>query len=440
MTHPPSTPGSLLVSTTTLTPSSTQVPRSMGSRGEEFLILFMKNHLLAMGNLSVYITTDNETTIKIFTSPRLNANIKSVINFTSSLTLGLPIDLVCEYFTVEPKGLILQTSELSSITIFDRFGMDTNDGTLIIPTRKLSNKYIISSTDPYTTESYYYSQFAIGALYNRTFVEITFKFKDNTPLTIQGKSYRDGDVFNVMLERFDTLQIAHTTDLSGSFITSNKPVTVFSGNRCQRLKYGCSHMVTQLPPTTEIDTKYIIPPFYTNDGTLIQVLSENGSSVNSSVGSSVSNFHLNEKGYKNIEVTSNVTTVIESDQPVLVTAFGMGNKSSNYHPYMTVVPGIHQYLDYYKVAVPAGYAENFICLIVPSQSLNNLRINGFSVYHYTVVYQSALTLAKSFSVRTLKVQSGTIVLSTSDASQFGLIVYGHRIADGYGFAGNFVLP
>ncbi|XP_061180629.1 IgGFc-binding protein-like [Saccostrea echinata] len=436
LAFPSSTSTSSLASTTTVTPSTTQAPRSMGSRGREFFTLFMKNYR-ALRNLTVYITTNNETTVKILTSPHLNANIQSVFNFTSNFKLDLPLNLDCEYFTVEPKGLILQTSELSSVTIFDSFYLTSNDGTLIIPTQKLSNKYIVSSTDPHYTDSDYYSQFAIGALYNRTNVEIIFKFKHNTPLTIQGKSYRDGDIFTVMLERFDTLQIAHTTDLSGSFITSTKPIAVFSGNRCQDLKDGCSHMVTQLPPTTEIDTQYIIPPFYHNAGTLIQVLSENRSSITSSVGSSVSNFHLNEKGYKNIEVTSNVTTVIESDHPVLVTAFGMGIP---YHPYVTVVPGVHQYLDYYKIIVPAGYEENFICVIVSSQSLNSLRINGFSVSHYTSVYQSALTLTKHFSIRTFKVQSGTFVLSTTDASQFGLFVYGHRHADGYGFAGNFVHP
>ncbi|XP_062591586.1 IgGFc-binding protein-like, partial [Saccostrea cucullata] len=434
MTNPSSTSTSL---TWTTRASTTQAPRSTGSRGREFLILFMKNYHGALGNLSVYLTTDNGTTVKILKSPHLNANFKSVINFTNNFKLSLPRHIECDYFTIEHKGLILQTSELSTITLFDSIHETSNDGTLIIPTHKLSNKYIISSTDPYNTGTDLYSQFAIGALYNRTNVEITFKFKHNTPLTIQGKTYRDGDVFTVMLQRFDTLQIAHTTDLSGTFITSTNPIAAFSGNRCQYLKWGCSHMVTQIPPTTELDTLYIVPPFYKNAGTLIQVLSGNSSSVNSSVGSSASNFHLNEKGYRNIEVTSNMTTVIESDQPVLVTAFGMGRP---YQPYMTVVPGIHQYLDYYKVIVPAGYDENFICVIIPFQSLNNLRINGFSVHHYTVVYQSSSTVVKSFSIRTLKVKNGTIVLSTSDASQFGLIVYGHQYGDGYSFAGNFVLP
>ncbi|XP_061180628.1 IgGFc-binding protein-like [Saccostrea echinata] len=295
LTFFPAISTSSLASTTAATQSTNQAARPMGSRGREFFILFMRNFPSAIGNLSVHITTNNETTVKVLTSPSLDTDFKSVIHFNSNFKLGPPLNLVCEYSTVEQKGLILQTSELSTVTIFDSYYTYSNDGALIIPIQKLSNKYIVSSTEPYTTSRNYYSQFAIGALYNRTNVEIIFKLKHNTPLTMQGKSYRDGDIFVVTLERFDTLQIGHVTDLSGSFITSTKPIAVFSGNRCVNLKsLGCSHMVTQLPPTTEIDTQYIIPPFYNNAGTLIQVLSENRSSINSSVGSSVSNFHLNE--------------------------------------------------------------------------------------------------------------------------------------------------
>ena len=28
-------------------------------------------------------------------------------------------------------------------------------------------------------------------------------------------------------------------------------------------------------------------------------------------------------------------------------------------PYMTVFPGIHHYLDYYKILVPANYKDNY---------------------------------------------------------------------------------
>ncbi|XP_062617017.1 uncharacterized protein LOC134278744 [Saccostrea cucullata] len=235
-----------------------------------------------------------------------------------------------------------------------------------------------------------------------------------------------------------TSAVMHTTDLTGTFIVSTKPISVFSGNRCQFLKNGCSHMMTQLPPTTEFDNRYIVPPFYGEWGTLIQVISERQSSINISVGSTVSMWHMQEKEFKNTEVTTDETTIIESTNPVLVTGFGMG--SSNNDPYMTVMPGVHQYIDNYKIVIPDGYRDNYICVIIPEKSKNYLQINGIPIESNITVRLSSAVLDTIYSIYTFKVNSGAKVLSTTNNAAFGLIAYSHRHSDGYAFAGNYVLP
>ncbi|XP_062591587.1 uncharacterized protein LOC134253091 [Saccostrea cucullata] len=228
--------------------------------------------------------------------------------------------------------------------------------------------------------------------------------------------------------------------LSGTLISSTKPLAVFSGNRCQRwvgLSNDCSHMVTQLPPISKLDSLYVVPPFYNNRKTLIQVISLNQTFVNCSIGQNVSRWHLNAQQYKNLEVTNEITALI-SKLPVLVTGFGMGN--GGFNSYLTVIPGVNQFVDYYKITVPAGYMENFISVIIPEESANNIRINGSTSYQYKIVYQNNAVVGKTFNVRTFEVKSGAWVLNTTDRSKFGLIVFGHRTQDGYGFAGNFVLP
>jgi hypothetical protein len=177
---------------------------------------------------------------------------------------------------------------------------------------------------------------------------------------------------------------------------------------------------------------------------MIQVISEGRSSVKYHVGDNVTTLLLDAAEYKNVEIKPNETAVVVSDLPVLVTGFGMGRPyypnmppSTIYHPYMTVIPGVHQYLSYYMVMVPDGYDENFLCVIMPSGSVTSLRINGQTVDHYQTVYQSSVVVEENFQVFTVKVQSGNFKL-TSDGSRFGLLVYGHRKHDGYGFAGNFV--
>jgi hypothetical protein len=145
---------------------------------------------------------------------------------------------------------------------------------------------------------------------------------------------------------------------------------------------------------------------------------------------------LDAAEYKNVEITQNETVVLASNRPVLVTGFGMGGM---YDPFMTVIPGVHQYLSFYTVVVPDGYDENFLCVIIPSDSVKSLRINDLNVDHYETVYHSSVVVGKIFHVSTIKVGEGRYELATSDDSAFGLLVYGYRPYDGYGFSGNFVL-
>ncbi|XP_062572864.1 uncharacterized protein LOC134234835 [Saccostrea cucullata] len=178
------------------TPTSTEGKNSLGNRGKEFLVLFMGNYPSVSGPVTVYITTENNAMVNISSSPFLNANIKSktdkTVYFNSMSIISLPFTLTCEYLTVEPKAVIVQTSEPSTVTIFDSFGETTNDGTLIIPTNKLSTKYLVSSTMPVLNSVDFYSQFAIGALYDDTSVQIELKIGQNSSIHVFGGTYKDG--------------------------------------------------------------------------------------------------------------------------------------------------------------------------------------------------------------------------------------------------------
>ncbi|XP_062600848.1 IgGFc-binding protein-like [Saccostrea cucullata] len=423
--------------------ASTSSVSSEGSRGKEFLLLFMANHYQVSGPVTVYITTENNTSVNISTSSHLSGGIKSatdrIMNVSSHSSIQLPFNLTCEYYTVETKAILVQTSELSTVTIFDSFYKTSNDGTLIIPAEKLATRYLVSSTKPYYSGSKdYYSQFAVAAIHEKTKVKIKFRLKSNASISLLGRTYRNEEVFTTSLNEYETLQVGHTTDLTGTFIKSSKPIAVFSGNRCQYLRFGtCSHMVTQLPPITEFDNKYIVPPFYGNSGTLIQVISETQTSIDVTIGNEASTWYMKEKEFRKREVTSDEITILESNGAILVTGFGMGASFND--PYMTVIPGVHQYIDYYKVVVTDGYTYNYICVIIPNEFAKDLQINGSSFDYYKTVRLSSAVLDTSFSIRLIEVNSGPVEVSTTNNSKFGLIVYGHRYDDGYAFAGKVIL-
>nr|XP_034318233.1 IgGFc-binding protein-like isoform X2 [Crassostrea gigas] len=431
---------------TTETTLKTEAPSNpTGSRGTEFFVLFMKNHPHATGLLKTYITTNNTSSLNITSSRNLNQTMKHQIDrnitFTSYTNISFPFDLAVHELTTEYKAVIIRSTELSTVTLFDADRSSTNDGTLVIPTNKLSTNYLVSTIKGYDFGFDFENQFAIGILHNKTQLNIKFNIGDNESLVVHGQLFSSGNVYSHTFGELETLQVSHKGDLTGTYITSNKPVAVFSGTECNKfLSYTtCSHMLSQLPPIDQFDNEYIIPPFYDNSGTFIQVVSPFHSNVNTITGNSTSRYHLNDQEHKNITVTTDNVTIVKSERPVMVTGYAMG---SQFHdPYMTVIPGINQYLDYYKIVVPDQYRDNYLCVIIPTGSSNNLHINQLSIGQFNTVYQRAVdSSGKTFNVRTFRVQEGVYTLKTTDREPFGLIVYGHRTDDGYGFAGNFVLP
>lgn len=417
-----------------------------GIQGEAFLIVFMENQDFPFSrDVKVHISTKHEdwSYVNITTSPHLDlairSNLDSFVNFTSYVNISVPYNLACQYLKIESKAVIFQTSEHSTIILMDSYYGTTTDGTSIIPTSKLSTEYLVSMI-VYERGSWNHGQFAVGSFHSETDLHIKFKMRNNATLMLLGKHYSNGDTFSIFLDKFETFQISLDKDLSGTFITANKPFATFSGNKCVTgSPAGCTHMGSQLPPIQEYDKEYIIPSFYQTDGTLLQIISPNETLINITVEKNTSTLQLKAHEYHNFEISQNQTMIVKSEHPVQITGFAMHNY--NYIPFMTVIPGIRHYLNYYKIIVPENDLHNFICVIVPQQSLGNLEIDDLPVNKFTTVFQKLETSSReTYDIRILSILHGVYVLKTTDQVGFGLIVYGHSDSFGYGYTGNFVLP
>lgn len=112
------------------------------------------------------------------------------------------------------------------------------------------------------------SQLAVSAIKDNKTIPITFRMKHKLPLHIDGKTFYNCDVFKLSLNRFETKQIEHSTDLAGTFIESSSEIAVFLGNDCNKLEnMGISdHLIVQLPPVDSVDKTYIVPPTFESKG------------------------------------------------------------------------------------------------------------------------------------------------------------------------------
>ena len=202
----------------------------------------------------------------------------------------------------------------------------------------------------------------------------------NSTLVVVGP----GNTHTIKLHRMQTLLIRTLTgDLTGTAITSNKPLTVISGHQCgtlsdelpgqqqaQQLNWWarwwwsgtrwCDYLVEQIPPTVTWGKRFLIVPF--PNGTIqhynkIIASAHDTSVVQTCNGSVVASITLSSPGDWNSEEWNKTYDpraycVIESNEPILVIQFsGKGHireshlNASYFSFVMSIVPPVEQYIN-----------------------------------------------------------------------------------------------
>lgn len=414
---------------------------STGSRGTRFIVLFMTHYGISTQN--VYITSENDVRLNIKTSPHLDALLKSQIvrnaTISSSQHIILPHELELISFHKEVKSVLIETSDdvfvISHGDLYGSAGITTN-----IPLHKLSTKYVVISTEPVFR---FKSQFALSTIEDNTTVTVTFKMKQNLSLTIERNTYYNGDVLHLRLDGFETYQIDHITDLTGTFIESSRPIAAFSGNDCNELENigACDHLIEQLPPTDRVDDTYIVPPNSDDRDTLIRITAIESARITYVIDNVTYTQSVNKFDSLDTKISNKQTCFIKSEAPILVTSFGLRSKILNLgDPSMTIVPGLNQYLDYYKIFVPPGYAYNYVSIMIRSSSKDSFRINNAIINTGNVVFEENISTGNvTYNVRSIRVAQGELTASTVNGERFGLMVAGVTAYEAYGFSGNSIL-
>lgn len=85
------------------------------------------------------------------------------------------------------------------------------------------------------------------------------------------------DVFGNRPKAGETLLITSSSDLTGTIISSNKPIAVFAGHQCAQVPVGrtaCDHLVEQIPPSTSWGYTFLLNPLAVREsGDIYRVVS-----------------------------------------------------------------------------------------------------------------------------------------------------------------------
>ena len=159
----------------------------------------------------------------------------------------------------------------------------------------------------------------------------------------------------ITLNSMETYQIESDNDLTGTRITSSKPLSVFSGSDCAFVPQGignCNNLVEQVPPTVTWGSKFFVASLEgRSSGERIRVLSTRAASVavNCNTVVSVSEFQLQSGGsFREFVIPINSFCSIESTSPVLVAQYAYGSVIDLVgDPFMMIIPPIEQFTNNY---------------------------------------------------------------------------------------------
>lgn len=424
-----------------------------GSRGKQFLVLFMEN---AMDYFSIkdhfsklYIASRSNSIISLKTSSSLPTKMKNKLSKSfrvkrSQADIKIPVHMRAVDMKTEKKGILVETSETTSLFAVNHDGW-SSDSTLILPVERLGRRYIVGSSAPFNSRSSdYNSQVGFVAAEDGTTVTMTLNIAGGHELRFKNKTYKSGQTMQFHLEKYEDFQLSDSHDLTGTLIESSKPIAVFAGNKCNKLnRFGyCSHLVEQLPPTNNLDKTFIVPPSLLRTGGLIRVVAVSKTNIEYQIDGAKTKKTLENSQYCDIEVKDKSITYIKADKPVLVLSFAVriGRRGGG-DPYMTLVPGLQQYIHQYHVAIPRGFKTNYMTIMISSKSKTYLRLNMKKVSPNSILSDKCLTIDEGkYCTMIIKVGGGAHQVETTDGTRFGLLIHGQDQGDGYGYAANVVSP
>ena len=374
----------------------------------------------------------------------------------STLVINLPPTVVVYSRSDQNKGIYLKVSSDKMTVIGQDVRIHTTTTFLALPSTQLGiTEYVYYGMVMADTSGRNSIILVVGTE-NSTMLNLTttqpviVNAGDSTTNVFSGRQY------SFELNRFQTVYIATFTDLSGTKITTDKPVSLFSGHECvyiPKTVHGCDHIVEQIPPTAVWGKVFYISPLLTRGSYTIKILAAyNSTNVSFYCNDTLQFSTINEGETVAETFTLEEYCAIHSSEVILVAQFSYGQNDDgvNGDPSMILVPAKIHYASKFSLSTirnPAitGY-QHFVNIIVLSQYYDphmiNIRIGSIfqslDVFGWVPIKVNNVTEAYVLQVN---IPEGVAeVIHADPAALMATTVYGFGFYEGYGHAFGLGVP
>ncbi len=376
-------------------------------------------------------------------------------------------------------GIHIKSEKPIKVQCICRFaGSSTSDGYLVLPVSELGREYIVSAykVDTMFKNVWDYkmpSQATITAAYDNT--RVTFELGGNEYTQTAGGK-KPGDIKQVTLNEGDVWMFQSkggNSDLTGSRITANKPVSVIAGNQCANIPVGnqwCDHTVQMLLPTEQWGKQYHVAKLPDREyPSLIQVFAKEENTNIYRDGKQISFISesggIEKKGFQEMRMhpleESNHSVVISGDKPIGVNFLNTGTKEDGYplpnsDPFiMPIIPYKHYYKEIFfntpGTNTGDSYSENYLNFIFETDEQGYLSEDiQYAEYHNGEFHWVALRDSfqepgeifdydvenKKFAVKTLTLPEVGIFKIKAE-KPFAAYSFGFDWCDSYGYPADY---
>ena len=327
---------------------------------------FMKIHISALTTTYVNVA-----------SPGIGYERNLTATGGTTTTLVLSDSDIVTGAGVSSRGVYIQSEKDISIQVIIRDEY-TTDGFLALPYTELSVEHFIASYVPMD-----FSEFVITAAKDDTSVSITFKLSGSTYAKFNGRHFYNADVLRTTLNKLDTLQVqSELGDLTGTYVTSDKPVTVTSGCKCAFIPEGvtaCDYLIEQMPPVTAWRHMYLTTALKTRANNRFRVISSMDDNL-IKIGS-VKSITLNKGEFYEHVDADDLALNVRGEKPILVIQYSEGQSSDGQlgDPAMIIVPSQLDYGSESVFVTDDGVPNHYVSITIKTTDIDGLRLDGGSI-------------------------------------------------------------
>ena len=410
------------------------IGQELDCKGTDFWLTFPGNLNLNNPQYSLLIS-GGEVTTAIVSVPGTGFNTTVTITPGVTTTVLLPTSASLNTSNIIANNGIHVTAA-KEITVYgvndEEYSMDSFLG---LPTDYLGTEYINlghkNGQGPGIGGLAVGTQLAIVATQIGTTVTIT--------PTVTTDFHPAGVPYTITLNEGQTYLLRNRegrspTDLSGSLITSDKPIAVFGGAQQANLTTydgTADYIVEQLPPTSAWGKTFLTVPLKTRaNSDVFRILASQDATELRLNGLIVATLKRGE--FKEITLTS--ASKITADKPVLVAQYSTSSPLLNVSsdPLMQLVPAYEHFLTDYTICTPPGAGQHFLNIVAYDTPKDVIIVDG------NIIPASSFSKIAStnFSVASIEITPGTHHLE-SEHLPFGVSVYGFFSSKAYGHPGGF---